>query len=341
MLNYISVLIFIAGGFFFIFDEESTETNSPLEERTVYEIALALGDKDLKHELNQTIPGVSAEKGKELFHTGYTTKPNGRRTKKQSKHYVCTSCHNFVKEDSNLGSPSPEDRLNYANSNGLPFLQGTTMHGVVNRRTFYNGDYKHKYGLETVIKVKEDLRESIQLCAVGCAQGRSLDTWEIESILAYYWTLQLNISDLKINRDEKIVINNALERNENSESALSLLKEKYSEAAPATFHETPEDWNNGYPYVGNAKNGKQIYEKSCMHCHQNGRYSYYSLKVDNLSLKHLSKHFSRKKSGYSSYKLITKGTLPVYGDKAYMPQYPIERMSKQQIEDLRAYVDGI
>jgi len=340
MLKTISAIIFLICGSFLIQESEVSFSDNALDMRSVYEVEQLLGGVDSKHLLNSTMPGVSAEKGKELFLTGYTTKPNGQRTKKQSKHYVCTSCHNIVKEDPDLGNPNPEDRLDYARDQGIPFLQGTSLYGVVNRKTFYNGDYKHKYGPETVNKVKEDLRESIQLCAVGCAQGRSLDNWEKESILAYFWTLQLQMSDLRFTHEEENKITKALDGGKKSPELVRIIQNKYSQFAPATFGETPENWKEGYPFEGNAERGEMIFSLSCMHCHENGRYSYYSMDKNDIDLNHLAKHFDSKTSSYSSYRLITKGTLPVYGDKAYMPQYPLERMSKQQIEDLRAYVEN-
>jgi mono/diheme cytochrome c family protein len=309
------------------------------DEQSVYKVLQELGDDAVTHELNSLIPGVSAERGRELFLTGYTTLPNGQRTKKQSKHFVCTSGHNNVREEYDIGNPNPETRLTYAVENELPYLQGTTLHGVVNRVTFYNGDYHKKYGRETVDKVKENLRESIQLCAVGCAQGRALGTWEIESVLAYFWTLELEISDLKLNQVEREQVIAALHDNADKEKAIEIIHSKYNEAAPATFADHPDDYSDGYDVEGNAERGEVIYGKSCLHCHENGRYSYYSLDKTPLSLNHLKKNIKKAHSPYNTYNLIIDGTLPVWGEKAYMPQYPLERMSIQQMEDLRAYLE--
>ena len=310
------------------------------DEQSVYKVLQELGDDAVSHELNSLVPGVSAERGRELFLTGYTTLPNGVRTKKQSKHFVCTSCHNNVREEYDIAHPDPETRLAYAVENDLPYLQGTTLHGVVNRVSFYNGDYHKKYGRETVDKVKEDLRESIQLCAVGCAQGRALGTWEIESVLAYFWTLELQISDLKLNKEEREHVIAALHDNADKAKAINILHSKYRDAAPATFANLPESYRKGYDVTGNAERGEVIYTKSCLHCHEAGRYSYYSLDTTPLSLNHLKKHIKKPNSPFNTYNLIIDGTLPVWGEKAYMPQYPLERMSIQQMEDLRAYLES-
>ena len=46
-----------------------------------------------------------------------------------------------------------------------------------------------------------------------------------------------------------------------------------------------------------------------------------------------------KDSHFSLYQIIAYGTYAIPGHKPYMPHYPLERMSKQQVEDLRAYVE--
>jgi len=56
-----------------------------------------------------------------------------------------------------------------------------------------------------------------------------------------------------------------------------------------------------------------------------------------LSFKHLAKHFG-KYSRYSTYQVSRWGTSPTAGKEAYMPQYTAEKMSVQQLEDLKAYV---
>ncbi|MEM1119867.1 MAG: hypothetical protein AAGJ18_05425, partial [Bacteroidota bacterium] len=115
------------------------------KEKPVAELLQVLGDRSLTNLPNTAIKGVSVENGKRLFFEGFSSRPNGKKTKKQSKHFVCTSCHNVVREDPDLSVTDPQARLVYAKENELPFLQGTTMYGAVNRTSFYNGDYYKKY----------------------------------------------------------------------------------------------------------------------------------------------------------------------------------------------------
>ena len=86
------------------------------------------------------------QQGKELVHQG-RTKYQGKNSKSISKHFTCTTCHNTVSETDNLKfANSSQHRLDYAYNTGLPFLQGSTFFGIVNRENWYNGDYQKNTG---------------------------------------------------------------------------------------------------------------------------------------------------------------------------------------------------
>jgi len=315
----------------------TSETKYAFEKQSVAEVMKRLGDDPIPHYPNFSMKNVSVENGKRLFHTGFATKAGGGRTKKQSKHFVCTSCHNIQQEDPNLGTPNPQDRLLYAKEKGIPFLQGTTMYGAVNRTDFYNDDYYKKYG-DLVLRARNNIYEAIQLCAVECAQGRKLKKWEIESILAYLWTLELEIEDLQLSAEEKKQIQQAYDKEVAADSVLSLLKNKYTNASRATFIPPPDNRSKGEAYQGNPTNGKLIYELSCQHCHEDERYSFYALDNSKTTFQQLKKHIP-KYTRYSLYQVTRWGTSPIPGKGAYMPHYTKERMSRQQLQDLRAYIE--
>ena len=307
------------------------------QEQSVARILEALGDKaNAKPDLS--IAGVSAEAGKELVLYGITKGPNGRKVKKQSKHFVCTSCHNVEREDPDLRVADPQARLVYAKENGLPFLQGTTLYGAVNRTNFYNGDYEKKYG-DLVKAARNDIREAIQLCAVECSQGRPLKDWEMESVLAYLWTIDLKVKDLMINEEDKNSVEKAVQGNGDKAQAIKDLKSYYLAGAPATFITPPPNRTTGFEEIqGNPDNGKLIYDLSCLHCHQQGRYAFFKLDDSKYSFKYLDKHMARY-TRYSVYQVSRWGTSPFAGKETYMPNYTLEKMSNQQLEDLRAYIE--
>jgi len=315
----------------------SSKTEYAFEDQSVAAVMKRLGDTSIKHYPSFAMKNVSVENGKRLFHTGFSTKAGGGRTKKQSKHFVCTSCHNIEQEDRDLGNPNPQDRLLYANEKGIPFLQGTTMYGAVNRTNFYNDDYYKKYG-DLVTKARNNIYEAIQLCAVECAQGRKLKRWEVESIVAYLWTLELKMEDLQLSNQEKETIQKAFDKELAADSVITLLKTKYPDASRATFIPPPENRKIGESYKGDPNNGKLVYDLSCKHCHENERYSFYALDDTKTTFQHLEKHIP-KYSRYSLYQVTRWGTEPIPGKGAYMPHYTEERMSRQQLQDLRAYIE--
>ncbi|MEL6924569.1 MAG: cytochrome c, partial [Bacteroidota bacterium] len=262
-------------------------------DESVANVLERLGDTPLPHKPNMNVAGVSAERGYDLMVRGIAGKPGGGKTRKQSKHFICTSCHNIKREDPDLSVSDPQARLEYAAKNDdVHFLQGTAMYGAVNRTSFYNDDYFKKYG-QLVEKARNNLREAIQLCAVECAQGRRLKSWELESILAYLWTIDLKMSDLIINANDMKLIENALTGNGDTAAAIDLIKAKYLQASPATFVKPPDDRKAGYTEKGNAANGELIYEQSCLYCHEEGRPSFFRLDDSKMSLNFLDKHFPK------------------------------------------------
>ena len=320
---------------FYIIEKEVLEVKKTDK---VSEVLKQLGDRPIPHQPNLRLRGASAEAGAELALHGITKNRRGKKTKKQSKHFVCTSCHNTVKEDPDLRYSDPQTKLEYAKENGLPFLQGTSLYGIVNRTSFYNGDYDKKYG-KLVDKARHNIREAIQLCAVECAQGRRLKSWELESVLAWLWTMELKMEDLNLSEEKYADINQSLNGDGKSkDAAIDLIKSHYLQGSPASFTLPPDDRKKGYGLKGNPENGKLVYELSCQHCHKDKRYSYFNLDDAKTTFQYLKKHFP-KYTRYSIYQVGRYGTPPMNGKKAYMPQYTQEKMSDQQMEDLRAYIE--
>ena len=160
-----------------------------IEQATLNVLLQQLGEHEPRHQLTNTSP-VLIQKGLELVTQG-RTRHLGKKSKSISKHFTCTSCHNLRKETEDLRlANSPSERLAYSYKNNVPFLQGSSFFGIVNRETWYNNDYKKKYG-SLVDSARHDLGASIQLCAQECSQGRVLDEWEEEAILAYLWSIEI------------------------------------------------------------------------------------------------------------------------------------------------------
>ena len=301
------------------------------------EVQSFLGEERPPHYIS--IDPKMVKRGKELVEIGRTVGPNGKRTKYISKHYVCTTCHNLVQEDPDLRKSDPAARLAYAVKKNIPFLQGTTFKGIVNRETWYNDDYVKKYGDEKIEIAHEDLRESIQLCAIECSQGRPMQDWEIEAVLAYYWSLQFSLKDLGLTAEEINRLNAEKQDPANHETLRKWLRTFYLTKSPAHFYDAPYDKTAGYKGLqGDPNKGKALYELSCLHCHNADGVSHYILDNSKLSFRHLNR-MVEKDSHFSLYQIIAYGTYAIPGHRPYMPHYSEERMSKQQVEDLRAYIE--
>src|SRR5690606_19251126 len=71
-------------------------------------------------------------RGRELIWLGKTVGPDSSNSGYISKYYVCTSCHNTVREDYDLAVVDQEARLKYAVEHQQAYLQGSTFWGIVN-----------------------------------------------------------------------------------------------------------------------------------------------------------------------------------------------------------------
>jgi len=306
------------------------------ESTPLYTILAELGEELPKHAQENASQEV-IQRGRELVFEGRTTGPNGKKSKYISKFYTCTSCHSPVQEDPNLTSFDPQARLDYASRNKLKFLQGSTFYGIANRESWYNDDYELKYG-DLVKPARHSLAGATQLCAKVCSSGRYLEDWELEAILAYYWNNQIKLGDLNLSVKEKKIIAEA--SSENGAEAIKLLKSKYAVKSPATFGHNPKKQDEGYHAVkeGNPENGKKIYQLSCMSCHQEGGVSGTTFEQTKLDFQKFKRNIG-KKSDFNLYQIVRKGTYAGEGKPRYMPLYPEERMSNQQLEDLRAYIE--
>jgi len=305
------------------------------DDTNVADVLEFLGEEPAMHRIMYNEEQV--RQGEEIVKYGRTTR-NGKRSKRVSKHYACTSCHNVEREDPVLWESNPDTRLDYVKKKGLPFLQGTTFKGIANRESWYNDDYVKKYGTDKIELAHGDLREATQLCAVECAQGRPMKMWEMDAVLAYYWSLQYTLADLDMSTEELDNFSEMIQENKTEES-IKFLKSKYFQQSPANFFDSPPDKSVGYEGLqGDPVRGRDIYDLSCQHCHQPDGVSHYVMDNSKMTFRQLKRNIT-KDSHFSLYQIIAYGTYALPGHRPYMPHYPIERMSLQQVEDLRAYIE--
>ena len=291
----------------------------------------------------KSIAESSAERGSEFVHKGYSSK-NGKKTTKLSKFYVCTTCHNVVKEFEDPSKISAADRLDYAIKTGIPYLQASSFYGIVNRNSFFNGDYRKQFEKNPDIsKASGDLREAIKFCNKNFAQSRDLEEWELESILSYFWTLQFKVLDLKLSTVDKEQIKKALQSENAMASAISFIQSKYALAMPATILKIPHfkaPDENAYKDSKRLKDGKAVFEQSCLHCHLNKKYSFFSLENELLTFKAMEKATRTENYIFSMYYLTREGLPPRMGHHSAMPLFTAEKLSPEQLESLYLYVSA-
>lgn len=329
--------LIIAIAFFAMAFSRHTKRESLDMNSSVYELLVSLGYQKAKHAQETPDPKL-VQQGKEIVLTGRTERDGEGKSKYVSKFYTCTNCHNVAQEDPDLRFSNPDTRLDYVQKNGIPFLQGTTFYGAVNRETWYNDDYVKKYG-DLVKPARNDLTEAVQLCAKVCSQGRYLEDWELQSVMAYLWSLEYKLSDLKLSDELVKEVEQAKASGQANPELVKKLKALYAQKSPATFVDPPSDKNAGYEGItGNADNGAKIYGSGCQSCHK--PYGASRLVLDNSKM--TFKKFKRnlnKPTNFSIYEITRHGTHVMEGHRPYMPHYTLERMSHQQVEDLRAFFE--
>ena len=294
-----------------------------------------LGGKAYNHTIKQADP-EKVKIGEQLILNG-RSKNHGKKGKLISIHFVCTDCHNLVKETENPANLSPEDRLDYAIKNKIKFLPGSTLWGIYNRRHWYNEDYVKKYG-DIIKNAKDSLTQAVQVCAKYCSSGRFLENWELEAIMHYFKQQELKIRDLPLSLETKRQITNWKELEEDQRKALrETIESSFTTAFPATFMETMPRDNRKYGQGFDAERGEKIFESSCLYCHANKRVTYLHLEKNRIT----ANMFWNNVTDYNDltlYQIIRWGTYMKVGRKQYMPHYTKEKMSDRQIEDLVAYI---
>ncbi len=302
----------------------------------VADLLTALGEPRPDHWLPRT-PELIA-RGEQLVHEGGATRADGRRGRQLSGSFRCVHCHNVQREDPDLRVSDPEARLDYAQERDLPLLPATTFYGMVNRLSWFNEDYERKYG-ELVQPARRSLRNAVLLCASECSQGRLVEDWELDAILAYMWSLELRLADLDLSERELEVVDHALTRGGDGEQARAVLRASFLPASPATIVTPPTDRRAGRPLAPRADRGEAVWRTSCLHCHGPGGPGQVRFQDHTRARRRLWRDRVRH-DRRSPYHAVRYGTRPYGVPVAYMPFYTSERLSEQMMVDLLAFLAG-
>jgi len=274
--------------------------------------------------------------GREIVTEGRTVGPDGKLSRKSSPGYVCTDCHNVVREDPDLRSADPEARLAYAVEQDLPFLPGTTLWGTVDRVSWFNEDYVKKYG-ELVQPANRSLRMAILLCSAECSQGRVLEDWELDAVTAYLWSIGVTYGDLDLDDEQRRTVELAAAGHaDQNGAAAAILRDAFLAWSPAHVREPPADREVGYGNTGDPERGAEVWRRSCLTCHAAPVIGTAPFKDNRGTVAHLWRERAEAGKG-GLYQTLSYGTRPYSVPLVYMPFYTQERLSEQQADDLRAY----
>lgn len=280
-------------------------------------------------------------KGQQLVMRGSTRNFKGKKTAKTSAKLFCIACHTIEKEHPRVGTMNPQTRLEHGDSMGIPFLPGAPFYGLVNRVAFFTNDYQQVFAHKDRIALQEghrNIRLAIQACNKVYAKGRKLEAWEIESILAFLWTLELKMGDLQIPDKTVAIIEESIKTNIGNSKAVNLMRRYYQEVYPASLVGPIPigERNRISPVLNSYGNGKRVYKQSCLHCHGGKRYANLNLDRSQKTFNFLKKHFDIP-SKYSIYDAV-RYSPGSKANKTNPPHYTVQRMNNQQIQDLRFYI---
>ncbi len=322
-------------GFVSNFISRSATSPEITKETSVSSLLIKYGEPAPLHYIENADPG-KAKIGEEVVKKGRATLPNGEKTQLISSYFVCTDCHNVAREANELSDNDPYHKLDYAKSNDIPYMTASTFFGIYNRESWFTG-YEKKYG-ELALKANNNLREAIQLCSKECSSGRHMNDQELESVLHYFASLQLKLGDLALSGEELERLNQFKDDPNYKKEMISLLKSKYINAYAATFAAIIPVGSRKLGKDGNAGYGEIIFEKSCMHCHEEGRVAQTVFSPQGKKNAAWLVSYFLKNNGGSIYNITRTGTESSKKTPQYMPIYSEEKLTDAMLDDLAAYL---
>lgn len=278
----------------------------------VWELLIRLGEEPPEH-------WVKA--GRDLVFEGHAVHPESVVSgPKISGYYRCIECHSTRPEQSDpLQVSSPEAKLAYAILHDLPLVQGASFAGLVNHEQWFNDAYAEKYRFSAVIDAaRSQLKKAIEMCSRECSKGRDPEPWEVDAMLAYFWSLEWRLGDVGYTGSDLADLRRRVVSSAEHPDIAKEIQSRYSHANPATFGEVPSDLKAGYPMdrPTDLQSGREIWSRSCLHCHGGVGSALRFVKDDPLTWQSLDARFD-----IQIYHYIREGTRYGKEKRPYMPNY--------------------
>ena len=187
----------------------------------------------------------------------------------------------------------------------------------------------------------DSLEDAVQVCSAYCSAGRYLKEWELYALLAFFWDKEIRLKDLDLSPEQaahiKAVLTSSSPDSQYAKTLRSLLASKYAKKADNTFRGNFKttrytrhgrivvEYEDGTKYTGDSGRGERLWRLSCARCHG----------TKNLPQK--ATHFTKDLGKF--HKMLAKGTR--HRDEPYMPNFTLERLSRQQAADILLYLRQI
>lgn len=276
--------------------------------------------------------------GESLVKNGWAMHDGSKSTKLSGK-LTCAACHISEQEHPELHNTDPEERIRYLETIDQPFLPGPTFYGMVNRIMFFNDDLLKRYvgpKADLLRAAHFNLRDAIDACNQVFGQGRRMKEWEKEAILMYLWTMELKMGELKMEQKDFDAVKYAVDNNRSNAKAVNIMRNYYLEVYPATLEGPfdPIERRMVSPVVSNFSSGRRLYDRSCLHCHGEKRYSKVNLDYKQRTFKKLRSSFEATSfSIYDAHRYMPTGK-----NTQRPPVFTAERLSNRQLQDLRYFI---
>jgi mono/diheme cytochrome c family protein len=243
-------------------------------------------------------------------------------------------------------------------------LQGATLWGGVNRKTFYVGDFAKYHDLCVPKGVElfpwlpcgpifgwcipgcrtmdpDTLVDATQVCSHYCSVGRYLKAWEFTALLAFFWDQEITLEDLdltpKTRTDALAVLTAPASDPQQATRLRSVLAGAYANTAGNTFRGMPKlagdaapgkpvvEYPDGSKFTGDFRRGANLWKLSCAHCHE---------PKERPLTREKAELFSKNVEQFQV--MITNGTRHRF--RRYMPNFTLERLSRRQSTDILAFL---
>ena len=291
--------------------------------------------------------------------------------------FTCNRCHNHSREDYFPQKEDPEERYKFIlkrieeGKKDVFMAPSPTLWGAVNREDFYaqqeavrlkyreldipnffdeavdvypNGVEKMACKTQATRNVAADpakvsIGAAVHLCGSYCNVAKKdpkteknfLKPWEYRALMTLLWEKELRLSDLELDKNELAkageLIQELLKPNPDAEIVKTnrkIIEEKLLKKANGNPRNRVPQAENG-----DVERGKMLYSLSCARCHR-GQGS--PVGGPALRLQPNVHDAAKIKKAVDNLSHVFDNPTP------YMPNFPKERLSVQQVEDIMAFI---